>query len=80
MEEQTIALYCFLDSYILSIGCKDWPNTRRFVKYIERNLPAGIKIYGDSAYVDDKHQDMLEKIENIKLIVKPKSNSFRSID
>uniref|UniRef100_UPI0006940EA2 IS982 family transposase n=1 Tax=Candidatus Protochlamydia sp. R18 TaxID=1353977 RepID=UPI0006940EA2 len=49
-------------------------------KYMKRNLPAGSKIYGDSAYVDDKHQDMLEKIENIKLIVKPKSNSLRSID
>ncbi len=47
---------------------------------MERNLPAGSEIYRDSAYVDYKHQDMLEKIENIKLIVKPKSNSLRSID
>ncbi|KIC71828.1 hypothetical protein DB44_CW00010, partial [Candidatus Protochlamydia amoebophila] len=28
MEEQIIALYCLLDDYILSIGYKDWPNTK----------------------------------------------------
>jgi hypothetical protein len=49
-------------------------------KLMDRNLPQGSKIYGDSAYVDYEHQDMLEEVEKIKLIAEPKSNSLRPID
>ena len=49
-------------------------------KIMDKNLPQGSEIYGDSAYTDYAHQDMLEKTEKIRLIVEPKSNSFRPID
>lgn len=49
-------------------------------KLMERNLPPGSEIYGDSAYVDYMYQDKLEETEKIRLIVEPKSNSLRPID
>lgn len=49
-------------------------------RFMTRNLPEGSEIYGDSAYLDYKHQDMLEEVEKIKMIVEPKSNSMRTID
>jgi hypothetical protein len=49
-------------------------------KLMERNLPAGSEIYGDSAYLDYEHQDMLEKTEKIRLITDQKSNSLRPMD
>ena len=49
-------------------------------KYMNRNLPEGSKIYGDSAYLNYEHQDMLEEVEKIKMIAEPKSNSTRGID
>jgi len=47
---------------------------------MNRNLPEGSIIYGDSAYLDYEHQDMLEEVKKIRLIAKPKSNSLRPID
>ncbi|MBS4168118.1 hypothetical protein PARA125_000750 [Parachlamydia sp. AcF125] len=47
---------------------------------MERNLPAGREIYADPAYLDYEHQDMLEKVEKIRLIAEPKSNSLRPMD
>jgi hypothetical protein len=49
-------------------------------KFMTRNLPEGSKIYGDSAYLDYEHQDMLENVEKVKMIAEPKSNSTRAID
>jgi hypothetical protein len=49
-------------------------------KLMDRNLPQGSEIYGDSAYLDYEHQDMLEEKEKIRLIAEPKSNSLRPID
>lgn len=49
-------------------------------KLMRRDLPQGSEIYGDSAYLDYSHQDMLEQVEKIKLIAEPKSNSLRPID
>lgn len=48
-------------------------------KVTTRNLPKGSEIYGDSAYLDYEHQDMLEEVEKIRLIAQPKSNSLRPI-
>ncbi|CCB85472.1 unknown protein [Parachlamydia acanthamoebae UV-7] len=48
-------------------------------KVMTRNLPKGSEIYGDSAYLDYEHQDMLEEVEKIRLIAQPKSNSIRPI-
>lgn len=49
-------------------------------KLMDRRLPQGSEIYGDSAYLDYEHQDKLEKLEKIRLISQPKSNSLRPID
>jgi hypothetical protein len=49
-------------------------------KFIEKNLIEGSKIYGDSAYLDYDYQDKLEKVEKIRMIAEPKSNSLRPID
>jgi len=49
-------------------------------RLMDRNLPCGSEIYGDSAYLDYAHQDMLAEVEKIKLIAPPKSNSLRPID
>ncbi len=49
-------------------------------KIMKRNLPAGSKIYGDSAYIDYEYQDMMEEIEKVKLIAEPKSNTTREMD
>jgi hypothetical protein len=38
-------------------------------KLIERNLPEGSEIYGDCTYLDYEHQDMLARVEKIRLIV-----------
>jgi hypothetical protein len=48
-------------------------------KLMNRSLPEGSEIYGDSAYLDYGYQDMLEEVENIRLIAEPKSNSLRPI-
>ena len=48
-------------------------------KLMDRNLPEGSEVYGDSTYLDYEHQDMLEKCEKIRLIAQPKSNSLRPI-
>lgn len=48
-------------------------------KVMNRSLPEGSEIYGDSAYLDYEHQDMLEEVEKIRLIAEPKSNSLRPI-
>lgn len=49
-------------------------------KIMQLNLPKGSEIYGDSAYLDYEHQDMLEEVHKIRLIAQPKSNSQRPID
>lgn len=49
-------------------------------KLIDRRLPQGSEIYGDSAYCDYEYQDTLEEMEKIRLITQPKSNSLRPID
>lgn len=49
-------------------------------KLMTRNLPEGSEIYGDSAYLDYEHQDMLREVEKVKMIAEPKSNSTRYID
>lgn len=49
-------------------------------KFMRRGLPRGSEIYGDSAYVDYAHQDMLEEVEGVRLITQQKSNSLRPID
>ena len=49
-------------------------------KYMSRNLPEGSIIYGDSAYLDYEHQDMLEGVEKVKMVAEPKSNSTKAID
>jgi hypothetical protein len=49
-------------------------------RLMDRRLPKGSKIYGDSAYLDYELQDMLEEVEQVKLIAEPKSNSLRPID
>jgi hypothetical protein len=46
----------------------------------ERNLPPGSELYGDYAFEDYEHQDMLKEVEGIKLILEPKSNSLRPIN
>lgn len=48
-------------------------------KVMDRNLPEGSEIYGDSAYLDYEHQDKLLAEEKIRLIAEPKSNSLRPI-
>ncbi len=49
-------------------------------KLMNRNLPKGSKIYGDSAYLDYEHQDRVEEIEGVRIVAEPKSNSLRAID
>jgi len=49
-------------------------------KVMDRSLPKGSEIYGDSAYLDYEHQDMLEEVEEVRLIAERKSNSLRPID
>lgn len=49
-------------------------------KIMKRELPEGSEVYGDSAYLDYEHQDMLKEVEKIRLIAEPKSNSLRPID
>ena len=46
---------------------------------MDRKLPQGSEIYGDSAYLDYEHQDLLSEIEKVRLIAEPKSNSLRPI-
>lgn len=48
-------------------------------KLMDLELPEGSELYGDSAYVDYEHQDMLEEVHKIRLIPQPKSNSLRPI-
>jgi len=45
-------------------------------KLMDRNLPEGSEVYGDSAYLDYGFQDKLAEVEKIKLIAEPKSNSL----
>ncbi len=49
-------------------------------KQMKLHLPQGSELYGDSAYVDYKYQDMLKEIHKIRLITEPKSNSHRPIE
>lgn len=49
-------------------------------RLMDRNLPEGSEIYGDSAYLDYELQDRLKELEKVKLIAEPKSNSLRPID
>lgn len=49
-------------------------------KVMEKKLPFGSELFGDSGYVDYEYQDKLEEKEKIKLILEPKSNALRTID